>query len=273
MDPIFSVLAPLALVVIGYTVGSVKIINEGNEALVERLGQYHRKLDAGITFIIPFVDTIVVEETTREKVIEIKPQQAITKDNVSLKADAVVFWQVVELEKAYYSVEDIEVAIENLVLTTLRSAIGELELEQTYSSRNSINQALLHQLDQATVNWGVKVTRVEVREITPAQTVLESLELERAAESKKRAAILEAEGTVKAVELLSNALQAQGMSREVLQFLVAQRYVDASQKLSASPNSKIVFMDPKALTESVSDMISKLPDSSSGTNPGAGSTQ
>jgi regulator of protease activity HflC (stomatin/prohibitin superfamily) len=268
MEPIFSILAPLTLAIIGYTVGSVKIINEGNEALVERLGQYHRKLDPGLNFIIPFVEAIVVEETTREKVLEIKPQQAITKDNVSLKADAVVFWQILELDKAFYSVEDIEIAIENLVITTLRSAIGQMELEHTYSSRNAINQLLLQQLDQATVNWGVKVIRVEVREITPAQTVLESLELERAAESKKRAAILEAEGTVKAVELLSNALQSQAMSREVLQFLVAQRYVDASQQLSASPNSKIVFMDPKALTEAVSDLISKPPDAPNASNQG-----
>ena len=267
MDPILSLLAPIILMIIGYTVGSAKIISEGNVALVERLGQYRRRLEPGLNFIVPFIDSIVVEETNREKVLEIEPQQAITKDNVSLKADAVIYWQIIDLEKAFYSVEDIEVAIENLVLTTLRSAIGQLELEQTYSSRQSINQDLLNELEVATQAWGVKVTRVEVREITPAKTVLEALELERAAESKKRAAILEAEGTVKSVELLSDALKSQNLSREVLQFLIAQRYVDANQKLSSSPNAKIVFMDPKALTESISGMISETPNTTPN-NPG-----
>ncbi|MEW5859298.1 MAG: stomatin-like protein [Cyanobacteriota bacterium] len=264
MDPI-TILAPLALVIIGYTVGSVKIINEGNQALVERLGQYNRRLAPGLNFIVPFVDSIVVEETSREKFLNIDPQQAITKDNVSLKVDAVVYWQILDLEKAYYAVEDIEQAIENLVLTTLRSAIGQMELEQTYSSRTEINQTLLQQLDEATAAWGVKVTRVEVRDITPAKTVLESLELERAAESKKRASILEAEGTVKSIEILSQALQSQPLSREVLQFLVAQRYVDANQKLSASPNSKVVFMDPKALSEAMTDLMS-TPEPPNGSN-------
>lgn len=255
MDPI-SILAPLVLVLIGSAVGSVKIVNEGNEALVERLGQYHRKLRPGLNLVVPFIDTIVVEETSREKVLGIDPQQAITKDNVSLKADAVVYWQILALEKAFYAVEDIQLAIENLVLTTLRSAFGQMELEQTYSSRTAINQALLQQLDEATAAWGVKVTRVEVRDITPARAVMESLELERAAESKKRAAILEAEGTVRSLEMLTTALESHPQSRDVMQFIVAQRYVDASQKLSASPNSKVVFMDPGALNEAMSDLLS-----------------
>lgn len=265
MDPL-SILAPVVLIIIGYTIGSVKIINQGNQALVERLGQYHRQLSPGVNLVIPFVDTIVVEETTREKVLGIEPQQAITKDNVSLKADAVVYWRILDLQKAYYAVEDIELAIENLVLTTLRSAFGQMELEETYSSRTTINKALLQQLDDATSAWGVKVTRVEVRDITPAKTVLESLELERAAESRKRAAILEAEGTVESIKKLSQAIQSQGNSQDVLRFLVAQRYVDASQKLSASPNSKVVFMDPKALTEAMNGLM-ESPDGQNGTSP------
>lgn len=256
MDSILSFIAPLILVALGYSVGSIKIVNEGNEALTERLGQYNRKLNPGLNFIIPFIDVIVVEETTRERVLGIEPQQAITRDNVSLKADAVVYWQIFDLEKAYYAVEDIELAIQNLVVTTLRSEIGKLELEQTYSSRSTINQALLHQLDDATATWGVKVTRVEVREITPAQRVLESLEKERAAESERRASILETEGIVASIEMLSKALQLDPTrSREVLQFLVAQRYVEANEKLGSSANSKVVFMDPKSLTEAMTDLM------------------
>lgn len=245
---------------------SIRIINEGNEALVERLGQYHKKLNPGLNFILPMFDTIVVEETTREKVLGIDPQNAITKDNVSLKVDAVIYWQIVDLERTFYVVEDIQSAIDNLVVTTLRSAIGQLNLDETYSSRDKINQKLLEQLDEATENWGVKVTRIEVREITPAKTVMDSLEIERAAESKRRAALLETEGTVQSIAMLSDALRQQPNAQEVLSFLVAQRYVEANENLGRSSNSKVVFMDPKALNQAMSDLIGgryDLPDPNS----------
>lgn len=267
-----SILAALALVLVGYTVGSVKIVNQGNQALVERVGRYHRKLKPGLNFVVPFIDTIVLEDTIREQVLDTEPQIAITKDNISLEVDAVVYWRILELERSYYEIQDIEKALTNLVVTTMRSEIGRMELEQTYSSRSEINQALLQQLDEATGIWGVKVTRVEVQNITPPQTVLESLELERAAESKKRAAILEAEGkkqaaiseaegTVRSLQLLSDVLRAHPNSQAVLQYLVAQRYVDANYKLGESENSKIVFMDPKALTEAISELVMSDPDS------------
>lgn len=261
-----SILAALALVIVGGTIGSVKIINQGNEALVERLGRYHRKLAPGLNFIVPFLDSIVLEDTIREQVLDIEPQSAITKDNVSLMVDAVVFWRILDLEKAFYAIEDIELAIKNLVLTTLRSEIGQMGLEDTFASRGKVNQALLDQLDEATAPWGVKVTRVEVQDIEPARTVLESMELQRAAEIKRRAAVLEAEGeqeatirraegTVKSMQLLSEALQQQPNRREILQFIMAQKYVDANQKLGESPNSKIIFMDPKALTEAMEALM------------------
>jgi regulator of protease activity HflC (stomatin/prohibitin superfamily) len=256
MESILSILAPMILVVIGYTIGSTKIVNEGNEALVERLGKYNRKLEPGLNYIVPFLDRIAVEETTREQVLDIPPQQAITKDNISVEVDAVVFWQIMDLEKAYYAVEEVETAIENLVVTTLRSAIGDLALDQTYSSKADVNRKLLQQLDEATANWGVKVIRVEVQNIRPPKEVLESLAKERAAESAKQAKIFEAQGTVESIEMISKALHTQPNSRQVLQFLLSQRYVDASQKLGESPNTKIVFMDPKALTEAVTDLIS-----------------
>ena len=261
-----SILAALALLIIGYTVGSVKIINQGNEALVERLGRYHRKLVPGLNFIVPLLDTIVWEDTTREQVLDIDPQEAITKDNITLLVDAVMYWRILELQQTYYAVEDITNALMNLVVTSLRSEIGRMELEQTYSSRSQINQILLQQLDEATATWGVKVTRIEVQNITLPETVRESLELERAAESKKRAAISEAEGkkqaaiseaegTVQSIELISNVLKSQHNTQAVLQYLVAQKYVDANYRLGQSNNSKIIFMDPKALTEAMSELI------------------
>ncbi len=256
MDPVISILAPMILVIIGYTIGSTKIVNEGNQALVERLGRYHKKLDPGLNYIIPFVDRIAVEDTVREQVLDIPPQQAITKDNISLEVDAVVLWRVIDLKEAYYAVEDVELAIQNLVTTTLRSMIGELDLSDTYSSRSDLNRKLLYQLDEATAGWGVKVTRVELQEIKPPKTILESLERERAAMSEKQATISQAEGTVKSIQILSSALQSQTNSQQILQFLIAERYVDANQKLGESPNSKVVFMDPKALSEALTDLIS-----------------
>lgn len=266
MDSLLSILAPMILVIIGYSVGSTKVVNEGNEALVERLGQYHRKLEPGLNFVYPFLDRVVMEDTTRERVLDIEPQQAITKDNIPVEVNAVIFWQILDLEKAYYAVEDVELAIENLVLTTLRSTFGELELDQTYSSRGDVNRRLLQQLDEATAGWGVKVTRVEVQEIKPPAEILESLAKARAAESEKQAdifraegqkqaAIAEAEGMVRSIEMISTALQSQPNSRQVLQYLLSRRYVDASEKLSESPNSKVVFMDPKALTEAMTNLM------------------
>ena len=266
MDSILSILAPMILVVVGYTIGSTKIITQGNQALVERLGKYHKRLQPGLNYIIPFVDRIAVEDTTREQVLDTEPQQAITKDNIPVTVDAVVFWRIQDLKDAYYNVEDVEMGIENLVKTTLRSMIGELPLDETYSARTQINQNLLAQLAQATQGWGVEVIRVEVQEITPPKEVLESLAKARAAESEKQAeifkaegakaaAISEAEGTVKSLEILSRALHETPNSREVLQYLVAQRFVEANQKLGESPNSKVVFIDPRALTEAMTDLM------------------
>lgn len=272
MDPVISILAPMILVIIGYTIGSTKIVNEGNQALVERLGKYHKKLDPGLNYIIPFIDRIAVEDTVREQVLDIAPQQAITKDNIAVEVDAVVLWRVLDLKEAYYAVEDVELAIQNLVMTSLRSMIGEMNLSDTYSSRADLNRKLLQQLDDATADWGVKVTRVELQEIKPPQTILESLEQERAAQSQKQATISQAEGTVQSINILSEALGSRKNSQQILQFLIAERYVDANLKLSESDNSKVVFMDPKALSEALTDLIS-TPDAPIDGGRGNGSTK
>lgn len=266
MDPVLSSIAALILVAVGYSVGSTKIVTEGNQAIVERLGKYHRKLRPGLNYIVPFLDRIAVEDTIREQVLDTEPQQAITKDNIPVEVDAIVYWRVKDLRDAYYNVEDVEVAISNLVKTTLRSQIGELQLDETYSSRSQINQHLLEQLADAAQGWGVEIIRVEVQQITPPGEVLESLAKARAAESEKQAAIFraegakqaaisEAEGTVRSLEILSNALKGHSNSKEVMQFIIAQRYVEANQRLGESPNSKVVFMDPRSLTEAMTDLI------------------
>lgn len=186
----------LVLLVLGGSTlaGSVRIVNEKNEYLVERLGSYNRKLDSGLRFLMPFMDKVVYKGTTREKVLDIPPQSCITKDNVSIEVDAVVYWRIMDMERAYYKVEDLQLAMVNLVLTQIRSEMGTLELDQTFTARSEINELLLRELDVSTDPWGVKVTRVELRDIKPSKAVQESMELQMAAERKKRAAILNSEG-------------------------------------------------------------------------------
>jgi len=233
---------------------------------VERLGRYHRKLRPGLNFIVPFLDTIVWEESIRERLLDVPPQSAITRDNVALDVDAVVYWKILDLERTYYEIEDIQAAIRELVITTLRSEIGKMPFEDTFSSRDELNQALLDQLDEATEPWGVKVTRVEVQSIDPPQAVLDSMQQQQAAELKRRATVLEAEGeqqasikraqgTVQSIQLLSQALKERPDAREILHFLIAQQYVEANQKLSESNNSKVLFMDPKFLSEGLIDLM------------------
>ncbi|MGL5509385.1 MAG: SPFH domain-containing protein [Microcoleaceae cyanobacterium] len=175
--------------------GSVKIINQGDQALVETLGKYNGKtLEPGLNFVTPFLDRISYKETIREQVLDIKPQKCITRDNVSITVDAVVYWRIMDLSKAYYKVKNLKLAMENLILTQIRSEVGQLELDQTFTARSEINEILLKELDISTDPWGVKITRVELRDILPSKEVQESMELQMTAERKKRAAILNSEG-------------------------------------------------------------------------------
>ncbi|MEQ8995396.1 MAG: SPFH domain-containing protein [Coleofasciculus sp. B1-GNL1-01] len=174
---------------------SIKIVNQGNEALVERLGKYSgKKLEPGLNIMVPVLDRVVFKETIREKVLDIPPQKCITCDNVSISVDAVVYWRIMDMEKAYYKVEDLQAAMVNLVLTQIRSEMGKLELDQTFTARSEVNETLLRELDIATDPWGVKVTRVELRDIVPSKAVQDSMELQMSAERRKRAAILTSEG-------------------------------------------------------------------------------
>lgn len=174
--------------------GSVKIVNEKNEYLIESLGSYKKTLGPGLNFVTPFIDKVVFKGTTRERVLDIPPQSCITRDNVAITADAVVYWRIVDMYKAYYKVENLQSAMVNLVLTQIRSEMGQLELDQTFTARTEINELLLRELDISTDPWGVKVTRVELRDIIPSKAVQESMELQMAAERKKRAAVLTSEG-------------------------------------------------------------------------------
>ncbi|MEO0455719.1 MAG: SPFH domain-containing protein [Cyanobacteria bacterium P01_A01_bin.114] len=187
----------LILLALGGSVaaGSIRIVNEGDEALVETLGKYNgRKLKPGLNFTMPFLDRMTHKQTIRERVLDVPPQPSITRDNVAITVDAVVYWRIIDLEKAAYKVENLHAAMVNLVLTQIRAEMGKLELDETFTARADINETLLRELDIATDPWGVKVTRVELRDIMPSKAVQDSMELQMTAERKKRAAILTSEG-------------------------------------------------------------------------------
>lgn len=174
--------------------GSVKIVKEKEEYLIESLGSYRKKLEPGLNFIIPVYDQVVYKDTIREKVLDVPAQSCITRDNVSITVDAVVYWRIMDMYKAFYKVENLKDAMVNMVLTQIRSEMGKLELDQTFTARTEINEILLRELDIATDPWGVKVTRVELRDIMPSKAVQDSMELQMAAERQKRANILTSEG-------------------------------------------------------------------------------
>jgi regulator of protease activity HflC (stomatin/prohibitin superfamily) len=177
------------------SLSGIKVVKQSDEALVERLGKYTgKKLKPGLNYVVPFVERVSFQQTIRERVIDIPPQQCITRDNVSITADAVVYWKILDMERAYYKVENLQSAMVNLVLTQIRSEVGKLELDETFTARAQINEILLRELDEATDPWGVKVTRVELRDIVPAKAVLDAMEMQMSAERKKRAAILTSEG-------------------------------------------------------------------------------
>ncbi len=241
--------------------GSVKIINQGNEALVERLGSYNTKLEPGLNFMIPFFDRVVFRETNREKVIDIPPQKCITRDNVAIEVDAVVYWRIVDMEKAYYKVENLQAAMVNLVLTQIRSEMGQLELDQTFTARTEVNETLLRDLDIATDPWGVKVTRVELRDIIPSKAVQDSMELQMSAERRKRAAILTSEGEREsAVNSSRGRAEAQVLEAEANQKAVILQ-AEAEQKatiLRAQAERQQQVLKAHAVAESSEILAQKM---------------
>lgn len=286
-------------------VGSVKIINQGDKALVETLGKYNgRTLEPGLNWVVPFFDRVAYRQTVREQVLDIPPQQCITRDNVSISVDAVVYWRIMDLEKACYKVNNLQAAMENLVRTQIRSEMGKLELDQTFTARTEVNELLLRELDIATDPWGVKVTRVELRDICPAKAVMDAMELQMSAERQKRAAILSSEGeresainsargraeaevlaaeahqkalvmraqaerqaqvlkahaTAEALQILAKILKADPEAKEVLQYLLAQHYIDMGTTIGNSDSSKVMFMDPRTIPATLEGMRSLISD-------------
>ena len=275
MDPIIFI---IFLALVGYALASAKMVNQGNVALVERLGRYHRKLNPGISFIVPILDQVVMEDTTREQLLDIKPQNVITKDGVYLEVDAIIYWRIKDIEKSFYAIDDLQTALSNLATTTLRENIAQNSLEDTNMSRDEMDRTILSALNPITSAWGIEIIRLDIQSITPPEAVRKSMQEQQTAEIKKKAvikaaegeeeaAVTRAKGTKRSIEIISEALRSHPESKDILRYLVAQDYVDASQKLGESNNAKIVFVDPANSTEMFQELISDSVQENHGKNP------
>ena len=208
MTPLNVVLIILAALVVIYILRGIKIVSQSETMIVERLGKYNRTLNAGINVILPIIEK--AKETVarrqdgrlwatsridmREQVYDFDKQSVITKDNVMTEINALLYFQIVDPMKAVYEIQNLPVAIEKLTQTTLRNVVGEMELDETLTSRDTINSKLRTVLDDATNKWGVKVNRVELQDITPPESIRRTMELQMQAERNRRAEILKAEG-------------------------------------------------------------------------------
>ena len=202
------VLIVLAILVIIYILSGIKIVSQSENMIVERLGKYNRTLSAGINIILPIIERpkdVVVRRQNgtmarsaridmREQVYDFDKQSVITKDNVMTEINALLYFQIVNPMKAAYEIQNLPLAIEKLTQTTLRNVVGEMELDETLTSRDTINSKLRTVLDDATNKWGVKVNRVELQDITPPESIRRTMELQMQAERNRRAEILKAEG-------------------------------------------------------------------------------
>jgi regulator of protease activity HflC (stomatin/prohibitin superfamily) len=190
---IIALIAILALLAVITLARSVTIIHQAEKGLVERFGRYKETLDPGLRFLVPFMDSLRARVDMRETVLDIAPQPVITKDNVTVTVDAVVYYYVTDAKAVRYEVANFHAAVSKLAQTNLRNVIGDMSLDETLTSRERINAALRDTLDEATDKWGVKVTRVEVKEIEPPRDISEAMSKQMKAEREKRAVILEAE--------------------------------------------------------------------------------
>ena len=219
----------LAFFLIIFAAASIKVVRPYERGLIERLGKFRKEVGSGLHMILPFFDKMIKVDM-RERVIDVPPQEVITKDNVVVTVDAVIYYEVTDAYKVIYNVSNFNVATVKLAQTNLRNVIGELELDQTLTSREKINLKLREVLDEATDKWGVRITRVEIKKIDPPKDIMEAMSKQMKAERTKRAAILEAEG-IKQAQILKaegerNAaiLKAEGEAEAIKKVADANKY-------------------------------------------------
>ena len=198
-----EIIIGLVVVLLAIFVSCIKIVPQANSYVIERLGTYHATWETGVHFKFPFIDRIAKKVSLKEQVVDFKPQPVITKDNVTMQIDSVVYLYFADPKLLTYGVEHPMSAIENLTATTLRNIIGDLELDQTLTSRDTINTKMRAILDEATDPWGIKITRVELKNIMPPRDIQDSMEKQMRAERERREKILQAEGEKKSAILLA----------------------------------------------------------------------
>ena len=184
----------LLVIIIILAALSIKVVKQSEVYIIERLGKFHKAADAGLTIIVPFVDRISSVVLLKEQTMDIPPQGVITKDNVTINIDIVVFYQITDPVKAVYEIQNLKKGVEYLAITSIRDIVGKMDLDETFSSRDSINYQLCSVLADATDKWGCRVNRVEVQNINPPEDIRDAMEKQMNAERNKRAAILQAEG-------------------------------------------------------------------------------
>ncbi len=239
------VLAVIIFVVVFTLWRTVRVIPQAHATVVERLGRYHRTLNAGMTIVIPFVDRVKPLIDLREQVVSFPPRPVITEDNLGVEIDTVLYFQVTDPKSATYEIADYLAGIEQLTGTTLRNVIGSMTLEQTLTSRDAINGQLRGVLDEATGKWGIRVNRVELKAIEPPASIIEAMEKQMRADRDKRAAILTAEGSKQ-----SQILEAQGSKESAI--LKAEGQKQAAM-LQAEGQSKAIATVFKAIHEGDAD--------------------
>ena len=187
-------LIALLIIIVIIAVKSIKVVRQSEVYIIERLGRFHKVADAGLTIIIPFFDHVRSVVSLKQQTMDIPPQGVITKDNVTITIDTVVFYQITDPAKAVYEIQSLKKGIEYLAITTIRDIVGKMDLDATFSSRDGINSQLRVILDDATDRWGCKIDRVEIKDITPPADIRDAMEKQMNAERNKRALILQAEG-------------------------------------------------------------------------------
>lgn len=212
MNESLIVAGVLAVIVIILLIKTAVIVPQRSEFIIERLGKFSKSMGAGFHILIPFLDTVAYKRSLKEEVMDIPSQDCITTDNVSVSVDGVLYLQVIDSKLSAYGIDDYRVAASQLAQTSLRSVIGKIELDRTFEERESLNQQVVAAIDEAAQNWGVKVLRYEIKDITPPQSVMDAMEKQMKAEREKRAAIATSEG-----DRQSRINRAEGLKKEAIE--------------------------------------------------------
>lgn len=232
MGPGSVLMIVLAIILMGLGASALTIIRNYEKGVVERFGRYQRTLEPGLNFVLPIIE-LCRRVDLREKVIDVPPQEVITEDNVVVTVDAVIYYQVTDPRKTLYNIDNFQLAVLKLAQTNLRNVIGDLELDQTLTSREQINSELRRVLDDATDTWGVRITRVEIQKIDPPRDITEAMSQQMKAERERRAAILEAEGVRQ-----SAILRAEGQKQAAI--LAAEGEAEAIRQRAQADRDRLI---------------------------------